>query len=627
MYVTKLMLSLVHRGQQVRELLGLDESYVYAGVTRVVTPLGRGVNLSWTILAQIVRSVLITLAGIGAVSSVWIKKSTRSGATQVGSFVRHPQTRGAVGRLSLASVVIFALWNIWASPIFAPTAEARRPNSTISSQPRSTIRQPAALPRPTQPFLPQQSQLVTPGSQLARSLEAGSGQNQVSAVIQPVSIQVAAPQPDQLHSSESTPVLTNPIDSRLPVVQTRTQATDRLSTTARLSAFDSIDAQIAAVVPLAETEVSSQPMADREEIDDPAPSPDRNSSSPAVGAAEKGSDPEIESVPFPEDELAPELWVLVAPEPGLSAAPTPTPAPILSDPALAAAPPAVSAPAAPTPAYQPVYAGPIWPDFIPGAADVQDHYWLQRPFLPGTANDFATPQYQFGSDAGGRYRVHHGVDISNPLGIPTVAVAAGEIVFAGLDTPDILGPYPGFYGNSVVIRLDRRYVTPEGERDVYALYGHLNEVLVLAGQRVEPGQVVGRVGMTGIAIGPHLHLEMRVGNNDYASSVNPLLWVTPPPGAGTIAIRVLTAAGQSWENAKISVIRLDADGTRWLRTINTYITQDSIQPDPAWGENGVMGDMPAGLYILAGTINGERVEAKVAVSAGQTTFVEMRTQQ
>ncbi|MEZ4833523.1 MAG: M23 family metallopeptidase [Caldilineaceae bacterium] len=167
--------------------------------------------------------------------------------------------------------------------------------------------------------------------------------------------------------------------------------------------------------------------------------------------------------------------------------------------------------------------GPEWESFAPLPAAEIDRYWLGLAFPPGY-NQFYSPSYQFGS-TGGRYRPHHGVDISNPTGTPVLAMAGGEIIHAGPDNPTLLGPYNNFYGNSVVVRLDRTLSTPDGDKDVFLLYGHLNEVFVERGQRLNPGDSLGTVGMTGIAIGPHLHVEIRVGQNSYMTAVNPVLWM------------------------------------------------------------------------------------------------------
>ena len=54
---------------------------------------------------------------------------------------------------------------------------------------------------------------------------------------------------------------------------------------------------------------------------------------------------------------------------------------------------------------------------------------------------------------------------------------------------------------------------------------------------------------------------------------------------------------------------------------------ENIGPDPAWGENGAMGSVPPGRYYIVGRVNGESIRAEIDVRAGETTFVELRTQQ
>ena len=58
-----------------------------------------------------------------------------------------------------------------------------------------------------------------------------------------------------------------------------------------------------------------------------------------------------------------------------------------------------------------------------------------------------------------------------------------------------------------------------------------------------------------------------------------------------------------------------------------YPDNESVNPDPAFGENGAMEAVPEGVYYMVAVLNGERVAAEAVVRAGETTFVEMRTQQ
>ncbi|GIV76803.1 MAG: hypothetical protein KatS3mg050_1197 [Litorilinea sp.] len=283
----------------------------------------------------------------------------------------------------------------------------------------------------------------------------------------------------------------------------------------------------------------------------------------------------------------------------------------------------------PTPTRVPSERGPgrLWSTFTPRPAAENDHFWIGRPFANIRANQQASPNYQFGSTAGNRYRPHHGLDISNPVGTPIRAGVTGTVVHAGPDDVNLLGPYNNFYGLAVVIRLDRRLPVAGGELDVYVLYGHLSDVRVQEGQHVQPDDVVGLVGMTGIAIGPHLHVEVRLGANTYQHNVNPYLWLEPEEGNGVVAVRLLTANGRTWAGARLSLTRFAGGVAVWSRQIETYLDTEQIGPDPAWGENGAMGDVPAGHYYLVGTVNGESIRVELDVEAGATTFVEIRTSQ
>lgn len=91
-----------------------------------------------------------------------------------------------------------------------------------------------------------------------------------------------------------------------------------------------------------------------------------------------------------------------------------------------------------------------------------------------------------------QWRRHLGVDYGAPIGTPVRAVADGVVDFAG---------WQNGYGNVVQIKHG-------GERST--LYAHLSRMDVRRGQRIEQGQRVGAVGMTGWTTGPHLHFEFRI---------------------------------------------------------------------------------------------------------------------
>ena len=92
-----------------------------------------------------------------------------------------------------------------------------------------------------------------------------------------------------------------------------------------------------------------------------------------------------------------------------------------------------------------------------------------------------------------RYRAHTGIDYGAPRGTPILATANGRVTFAG---------WKGGYGKLLIVKHANGYET---------YYGHCSRLLKKRGQLVEQGQVIARVGSTGMATGPHVHYEVRVG--------------------------------------------------------------------------------------------------------------------
>lgn len=149
---------------------------------------------------------------------------------------------------------------------------------------------------------------------------------------------------------------------------------------------------------------------------------------------------------------------------------------------------------------------------------VDGNFIFQSP-LNGSLVDLMSPTYRYGSTDNGNRDPHHGTDFNAANGDPVLAVADGTIVFAGSEKERIHSPWrDNFYGNFIVIR---------HANDIHTLYAHLSKILVETDQEVRVGETIGEVGRTGVAIGPHLHLEVRRGANgeDYFSTENPELWL------------------------------------------------------------------------------------------------------
>jgi murein DD-endopeptidase MepM/ murein hydrolase activator NlpD len=88
-------------------------------------------------------------------------------------------------------------------------------------------------------------------------------------------------------------------------------------------------------------------------------------------------------------------------------------------------------------------------------------------------------------------RLHAGIDIAAPHGTPVHAAASGRVITSGVQRG---------YGRIIRLRHQGGYVT---------VYAHHEVNLVQMGQRVQRGQLIARVGVSGSATGPHLHFEIR----------------------------------------------------------------------------------------------------------------------
>lgn len=264
------------------------------------------------------------------------------------------------------------------------------------------------------------------------------------------------------------------------------------------------------------------------------------------------------------------------------------------------------------------------PEQVPLSPHANDHFWLMRP-VDASANSASLFYYTYGSDGPqNQWRVHHGIDIPNPVGEPIRAGGAGVVVFAGnggelQDTRDI-DVYPA-YGNVVIIEHDFGF---RGQK-IFTLYAHMAAILVEKGQHVEAGDIIGLIGGTGDVSGPHVHMEVRLGENKYFSAYNPLLWIAPYLGHGVVAGRVTGRDGRMVEDITVTLSRRG----RVVQTTTTYIQPKQpgqrrdwhAVPDPAWQENFVFGDVPEGDYEISAIVDGRRVARAITVRAGTTNFV------
>lgn len=200
-----------------------------------------------------------------------------------------------------------------------------------------------------------------------------------------------------------------------------------------------------------------------------------------------------------------------------------------------------------------------------------------------------------------------------------LAAGDGKVIWSGyglyrgglrLDDP---------YGISVVIKHDFGY---QGE-PLFTIYAHLDEATVEEGDLVMAGEQIGRVGNTGHTTGPHLHFEVRIGENDYFATRNPALWLAPPQGWGILAGRIESSYGRLLENTTVYVhsnIDPEADQEEDQLWIGTSYTTNGITPDPFYQENFAIPDLPAGFYRVNIPYFGITFTRIIEIRPGEVTY-------
>lgn len=262
---------------------------------------------------------------------------------------------------------------------------------------------------------------------------------------------------------------------------------------------------------------------------------------------------------------------------------------------------------------------PVYP--VPWIPSPQDHFYFMSP-ISALSVDSAYSTYPYGGvffdDV-----VHTGIDIPGDIGTPILAAGGGTVIYAGRGVwRGIDEVFDDPYGKAVIIEHDFSY---QGER-LFTLYAHLDEILVVKGQVVGVGDQIGLLGNTGKTTGPHLHFEVRFGENDFFSTRNPDLWISPPVGSGVLVGQILTYAGFPLERQRVSLYPAEdnpaigpINDAAWIGASYQNLTVNS---DPYYHENFTLANLPAGkYYIYISVVDiGRTFTEAIEIKPGQVTY-------
>ena len=307
------------------------------------------------------------------------------------------------------------------------------------------------------------------------------------------------------------------------------------------------------------------------------PTPTTVSAPTAVIAGEAATQPPVQGEPEPKRTIAPFRFVL------------------------------------PTPGAEPVsgWRPPLYP--IPWAVSAYDHFYFARPIAADNVN-WPLADYRYGGVFFAPNIVHTGVDIDADEGTPILAAGAGTVVSAdwGLYT-EAPGNQSDPYGQAVVLRHD---FGSKGQT-LYTVYAHMSKIIAVVGQHVDTGDILGLVGATGATTGPHLHFEVRLGDNSFYNTYNPELWMAPPQGWGILVGRMTDEDKNLLHQFTVEVRPLPSEVP--LRTVKTY-AEGAVNSDPYYQENMVLSDLPAGLYKLTFQYKDKWLQYWVDIYPGQVTY-------
>lgn len=268
----------------------------------------------------------------------------------------------------------------------------------------------------------------------------------------------------------------------------------------------------------------------------------------------------------------------------------------------------------PTPQETSEWSPPLVPQ--PFALGQYEHFYLSRPIGNNSVN-WPIPTYLYGNTDEEIEASHSGSDFAAPINTPILAAASGKVVFAGYGLLLGKGNIEDPYGIAVVIRHDFSYYG----YSILTVYGHMNEVAVMEGQKVEEGQTIGYVGRTGVTTGPHVHFEVRLFKDGIYYVQNPVLWISPSVDHGVFVGAFQNKYGTFLNDRDVWITSLST-GEVWK--MKTYYAQTTSN-DLYYSENMVLGDLDVGEYEITFLNNYVYNKYTFTIRPGAITYVKFKT--
>lgn len=256
---------------------------------------------------------------------------------------------------------------------------------------------------------------------------------------------------------------------------------------------------------------------------------------------------------------------------------------------------------------------PLYP--VPWSLNAYDHFYFVRPIAADEVN-WPEADYRYGGTFAEFDTVHSGIDIDAPRYTPVLAAGPGRVIWAGYGLLRSEYNLNDPYGIAVALDHDFGY---NGTR-ISTVYAHLERANVSIGQRVQAGDQLGVIGVTGLTTGPHLHFEVRLKHGDFYTSRNPELWLAPPQGWGVLAAKLLREDGSPLYSMSVYVRNLT---TRQLWEVRTYGPKN-VRSDDYWQENMVISDLPAGPYEITFEYGKVPYRVDLNIHAGVVSYFTFR---